>query len=81
MSRVVARLAAVIFFQIRCEGRQHVPTEGGALICANHQSFLDPILIGLACDGRLNYVARQSLFRFAALPVADRVVRRHPHRT
>jgi 1-acyl-sn-glycerol-3-phosphate acyltransferase len=34
------------------------------LVVSNHQSHLDPILIGLACDRRLNYVARDTLFGF-----------------
>jgi 1-acyl-sn-glycerol-3-phosphate acyltransferase len=66
-SRVTARLLSVIACQIRCEGRPYVPAQGGALICANHQSYLDPILVGLACDRRLNYLARQSLFRLTPL--------------
>ncbi len=68
VTRISARLAGVLFFRIRCEGRYHVPTKGGALVCANHQSFLDPVLVGLACDRRLNYLARRTLFehRFLA---------------
>ena len=31
---------------------------------SNHQSNLDPVLIGLASDRRLNYVARRTLFGF-----------------
>jgi len=34
-------------------------------VLSNHQSNLDPVLIGLACDRRLNYLARVTLFRFA----------------
>lgn len=66
LSRVAARLVGVVGCRLRCEGREHVPLEGGALVCANHQSYLDPILIGLACDRRLNYLARRSLFRHPA---------------
>lgn len=68
LTRISARLAGVLFFRIRCEGRFHVPANGGALVCANHQSFLDPVLVGLACDRRLNYLARRTLFehRFLA---------------
>ncbi len=32
---------------------------------SNHQSHLDPVLVGLASDRRLNYLARQTLFGFA----------------
>jgi 1-acyl-sn-glycerol-3-phosphate acyltransferase len=65
--KFAARLTAVTAFQFRCSGRERVPATGGGLVLSNHQSNLDPILIGLACDRRLNYVARQTLFRFAPL--------------
>ena len=67
VSRLAARLTAVVFFRIRCTGRDLVPADGGVLICANHQSFLDPVLVGLACDRRLNCLARDSLFRWPPL--------------
>jgi 1-acyl-sn-glycerol-3-phosphate acyltransferase len=47
---------------LRTEGAQHVPTTGPALLIANHQSFIDPLLIGLAARRHLSYLARQSLF-------------------
>jgi len=65
--RVFARLIGVLLFQIRCRGRQHMPPRGAVLICSNHQSVLDPVLVGLAFDRRLNYLARDSLFRFTPL--------------
>ncbi|GIW93924.1 MAG: hypothetical protein KatS3mg110_1965 [Pirellulaceae bacterium] len=60
--RHTARLAAVIFWRIQCLGRHHIPRTGPALICANHQSVLDPILVGMQFNRRLNYLARRSLF-------------------
>jgi len=65
LSRWAARLAGVGLCRLRCEGREYIPRSGPALICANHQSVLDPILMGLACDRRLNYLARKSLFQYA----------------
>jgi 1-acyl-sn-glycerol-3-phosphate acyltransferase len=65
--KFVARVTAVSVFQIRHRGRQFLPHSGGGLVLSNHQSNLDPILIGLGCPRRLNYVARQTLFRFAPL--------------
>ncbi len=62
--RVFFRLIGVAFFRIRVFNRQCVPHTGGALVVSNHQSHLDPILVGLSCDRRLNYVARQTLFGF-----------------
>jgi 1-acyl-sn-glycerol-3-phosphate acyltransferase len=62
---VVCRLAAVVVFRTRVSGRQFVPKTGGALVLSNHQSHFDPVLVGLACDRRLNYLARETLFGFA----------------
>ncbi|MCL6501843.1 MAG: 1-acyl-sn-glycerol-3-phosphate acyltransferase [Pirellulales bacterium] len=61
---IVCRLLGVVAYGIRVRGRHHVPASGGALLLSNHQSHYDPVLIGLACDRRLNYVARSTLFRF-----------------
>jgi 1-acyl-sn-glycerol-3-phosphate acyltransferase len=63
--QICCRLTAVLVFRIRCRGREHVPATGGALVLSNHQSHLDPVLVGLACDRRLNYLARATLFGFA----------------
>lgn len=61
---IMCRLLATVLLQIRVSGRGQVPRTGGVLVLSNHQSHLDPVLIGLACDRRLNYLARQTLFRF-----------------
>jgi len=63
--RVICRLVGVLVFRIRCEGREQVPETGGALVLSNHQSHLDPVLVGLGCNRRLNYLARDTLFGFA----------------
>ena len=46
----------------RATGRHHLPATGPALIVSNHQSFLDPVLIGAAANRRLTYLARDTLF-------------------
>ncbi|HEY2148675.1 MAG TPA: lysophospholipid acyltransferase family protein, partial [Pirellulales bacterium] len=60
--RIVCRLAGTVVFSIRVRGREHAPAQGGALVMSNHQSHLDPVLVGMASDRRLNYLARQTLF-------------------
>ena len=63
--RVICRLKLVMICGIRARGRQNIPTTGGVLVLSNHQSHLDPILVGLCFNRRLNYVARDTLFGFA----------------
>lgn len=50
-------------FGLRTEGMHHVPKTGPALLIANHQSFVDPLLVGLAAHRRLVYLARKTLFK------------------
>jgi 1-acyl-sn-glycerol-3-phosphate acyltransferase len=63
--RIVCRMLCVVLFRIRNHGREHIPTSGGVLVLANHQSHFDPVLIGQAFNRRLNYLARDTLFGFA----------------
>jgi 1-acyl-sn-glycerol-3-phosphate acyltransferase len=63
--KFLARLTAVSVFRIRCRGERLMPLSGGGLVLSNHQSNLDPPLIGMCCQRRLNYVARQTLLTFA----------------
>jgi 1-acyl-sn-glycerol-3-phosphate acyltransferase len=59
------QLAAVLVYSVRCWGRENIPGTGGVLVVSNHQSHLDPMLVGIGCPRRLNYVARATLFSFA----------------
>ena len=59
---LVVRLTSVLFFGLRVWGERNVPVRGGGLICSNHQSHLDPILIGLTMNRPINYLARKTLF-------------------
>jgi 1-acyl-sn-glycerol-3-phosphate acyltransferase len=54
-------------FSLRTEGHHHVPRRGPALLIANHQSFMDPILVGLAVRRHAVFLARKSLFRHRGL--------------
>lgn len=58
------RVTALLGWRVRCFGQSHFPATGGGLICANHQSHLDPVLIGCCCPRRMNFLAKKSLFQF-----------------
>ncbi len=70
LMHVAGMAAFTLGFSMRYEGTRHMPKTGPVLVIANHQSFLDPWLVGLAVQRRLTYLARKTLFRnrlFAAL--------------
>lgn len=60
---------AGIFYPWRTKGKEHIPEEGGAVLCANHTSFLDPILVMLAATKKrpLHIVAKAELFKVPVL--------------
>ncbi len=39
-----------------------MPASGPLLVLSNHQSHLDPVLLGVACPRQLRAMARASLF-------------------
>jgi 1-acyl-sn-glycerol-3-phosphate acyltransferase len=70
--KVLCQLGGVLGFGIRVFGRNHAPRSGAALVCSNHQSHFDPVLIGLSLESRLNYLARRTLFDVPVLrPVME----------
>jgi 1-acyl-sn-glycerol-3-phosphate acyltransferase len=44
------------------EGKQHVPTEGAAILASNHLSFSDSILLPLMVDRRITFPAKIEYF-------------------
>lgn len=65
--RYLSRLVTVVLFRAQCFGREQFPDTGPALICSNHQSFADPVLVGMWSNQQLSYLAKKSLFKFAPL--------------
>jgi 1-acyl-sn-glycerol-3-phosphate acyltransferase len=49
-------------FRFRVFGQENIIEEGPAIMAANHQSYLDPPLVGIACKNELHYLARKTLF-------------------
>ena len=58
-----SRVAALAAFDYRCYNRERVPQTGGVIFASNHQSFLDPWLVGLAQSRATFYLARDTLFK------------------
>lgn len=61
--RLISRIISMLFFKLRVSGQAGIPKSGGVLMVTNHQSFLDPWLIGIAPARQLHYMARDSLFK------------------
>ena len=58
------RLMYATYFRWRVFHPERVPQTGGVILASNHASFLDPPLVGSGLKRGINYLARESLFRF-----------------
>jgi 1-acyl-sn-glycerol-3-phosphate acyltransferase len=63
LGRFISRMLSMLLFRLRARGQAGLPKSGGVLLVSNHQSFLDPWLVGIAPSRQVHYMARDTLFR------------------
>ena len=62
LAQVITRVFTSVAFDLKVYGRDNVPDEGGALMISNHQSFLDPALLGAQLRRPMSYLAKSELW-------------------
>ena len=78
LTHPLVRTACIGLWGLRGYGMHRIPRRGGLLLASNHQSYLDPILIGVAQSRPLHFIARRSLFRFGPFRALIRALHAHP---
>ena len=58
------RALYLTYFRARMYNVERVPVSGSVILASNHASFLDPPLIGSCLHRGINYLARDTLFRY-----------------
>ncbi|MGN6555991.1 MAG: lysophospholipid acyltransferase family protein [Verrucomicrobiota bacterium] len=61
------RLIFATYFRWRIFNAERVPLQGPVILASNHASYIDPPLVGSALHRDINYLARESLFRFPGI--------------
>ena len=61
--KLMLRVWALLFYRFRCHNVDNFPESGRGLVCPNHQSNLDPMLVGITCKRNVYYLAKKSLFK------------------
>ena len=57
-----------IIFRFKTEGLENLPKEGGFILCSNHRSYLDPVLLAVDVKGRqFRFMAKEELFHVKLL--------------
>ncbi|MGB7156499.1 MAG: lysophospholipid acyltransferase family protein [Tepidisphaeraceae bacterium] len=60
--RALFRILSSAWFDLKVYGKENVPKTGGVLLLSNHQSFLDPVALGVQLERELIFLARSGLF-------------------
>src|SRR5688500_15169460 len=62
LAQVVTRIGTTLYFDLKVYGKENVPGRGGVLLVSNHQSYLDPPLLGAHLPRPMSYLAKSELF-------------------
>lgn len=76
----LARIVLPLLFRLTVTDAKRVPSEGAVLLCSNHGSNWDPILLGTFVDRKVAYMAKEELFRFWPLAMLVRAFDAFPVR-
>lgn len=63
--QLICQFTFILTWKLRVFGKKSIPSEGPVLFVSNHQSFLDPVLIGVGQKREVHYLARDTLFSHA----------------
>lgn len=63
MIRKVLQLIFRLLFRVKLAGQQHMPGNGKTLVVANHESFLDGLLLGLFLPFRATFVVHTTVLK------------------
>ncbi len=59
--QIAVSVVARLLYRVRVHGQENIPVEGGVLILPNHLSYIDALIIQMACPRPLRFVAYEQL--------------------
>lgn len=63
IGQFLLRLFYYPVYRLHIVGRENLPKEGPVLLCSNHVTAIDPILLGVSQHRQVYYMAKEELFR------------------
>ncbi|HEV8377642.1 MAG TPA: lysophospholipid acyltransferase family protein [Tepidisphaeraceae bacterium] len=65
--KAICRVVTSVWFDFKVHGVEHVPRSGGVLLICNHQSYLDPVFVGVRLQRQISFIAKSQLFEAPGL--------------
>jgi len=56
-----------LLFGIKAYGKENIPADRGVIVCANHTSLFDVIVMAVAADVQIRFMAKKELFSIPLL--------------
>jgi acyl-[acyl-carrier-protein]-phospholipid O-acyltransferase/long-chain-fatty-acid--[acyl-carrier-protein] ligase len=82
MIRLFGMGVAALHYRVHPQGQDSFPAEGGVLLLSNHVSYVDALILSLACPRPVRFLSLDSLFNkpvtgwllrvFGAIPISSR---------
>jgi 1-acyl-sn-glycerol-3-phosphate acyltransferase len=63
ISKFVVSIYYYLFYRIKVSGREHIPKKGGFVLCSNHLSVNDPIVLGFSLNRPIHFLAKKEIFQ------------------
>lgn len=63
VKKVLGKFLMGCFYRCSVEGGENIPEGGRLLVCSNHISLHDPIVIAAACNRQICYMSKKELFK------------------
>ncbi len=75
LTRFLVLVLTRLFYRIRTHGADHVPTSGGALLVANHVTWMDALLIAATQQRRVRFLMARDIYRIRWIQPLFRLMR------
>jgi len=62
-ARALLSIIFRIIYRIEVIGIENIPEKGRAILCSNHISMLDPIILGISIKRPISFMAKKELFK------------------
>jgi 1-acyl-sn-glycerol-3-phosphate acyltransferase len=62
LCRIAVGFISRLFWRVRWHNIEHIPPEGGVIIAANHQTYIDPFWVGYAVRRPVRFLAWDAAF-------------------